>query len=166
MSPSRSRAPSPFDALLEAYSASARVNQFLVERLHPDLWRAKPPVAKGRTIAALVAHLFNCGLVYLRRGDPEGRDAPDLDRFRVTQAQAVRALGTKRQLVLRVASQAFADGRRIGGSRFDAASFLAYYMAHDAHHRGQIQMQARLLGHPVSQATMIGMWLWPARARE
>ena len=41
---------------------------------------------------------------------------------------------------------------------YDAATFLAYYLAHDSHHRGQIVLLARLLGHPVSQRTMSGMW--------
>jgi len=167
MPTARARAPyTPGDALLRAYSASARVNEFLVERLRAELWRAKPPVAKGRTIAALAAHLHNCGLVYLRRADPDGTAVLDLDRFRVTQTQAARALAAKRRLALKVASAALADGRRIGGSPYDAATFLAYYMVHDGHHRGQILMQARLLGHPVSQATMSGMWMWAQRARE
>ena len=58
------------------------------------------------------------------------------------------------------------DGRRIVGFPHDAAHYLAYYMAHDAHHRGQIVQLARQLGHPISQATMIGMWQWPRRAEE
>src|SRR5580700_10238740 len=57
MPSSRRRVLDPSDALLNAYAASARVNEFLVERIHPDVWRAKPPVRAGRTIAALVAHL-------------------------------------------------------------------------------------------------------------
>jgi uncharacterized damage-inducible protein DinB len=56
-----------------------------------------------------------------------------------------------------------AEGRRIVGSPHDAPSYLAYYMAHDAHHRGQIVLLARQLGHPISRATMIGMWQWSAR---
>jgi uncharacterized damage-inducible protein DinB len=33
-------------------------------------------------------------------------------------------------------------------------------MVHDAHHRGQILMLARMLGHPVSIETMSGLWQW------
>jgi hypothetical protein len=100
------------DALLQAYSASARVNQYLVERLHSFGWRAPSPLPKGRTVAALE------------------------------------------------------DNGKIVGSPHRAAEFLSYYMVHDAHHRGQIVQQARLLGHPISQQTMIGMWQWSARAKE
>ena len=157
----------PTAVLLRAYSASARINQYLVERLDPAVWRARPPgEEKMRTIAALVAHLHNCGLRYLERTDPHAGVPAELDRARVTPAQAARALGAKRKAVLRVVGAAIAEGRRIVGFPHDAASYLAYYMIHDGHHRGQIVMLARQLGHPIGQKTMIGMWQWSARAGE
>lgn len=153
--------------LLSAYSASARINQYLVERLHPSLWRAKLPGPKVRTIAALVAHVHNCGLIYLRRAAPKVPVPPELDRFSVTQREAVRVLGAKRKAVLRIATQCLRDKGRVDGwSSGNAAMFLAYYMSHDAHHRGQIVTLARLLGHPVSTKTMSGMWQWGVRSRE
>jgi len=152
--------------LLRAYSANARVNEYLVERLDPGVWRAKPPAPRMRTIAALIAHMHNCGLVYLRRAAPKISVPPDLDRFRVTPALAIRALAAKRRAVLAIVGPALETGARIDGSPHDAPTFLAYYMVHDGHHRGQILLQARLLGHPVSIDTMSGMWQWTARARE
>ena len=159
----------PLAALVHAYSASARVNQYLVERLDRAVWRAELRGGRGdrlRTIAAIVAHLHNCGLRYLVRTDPAADVPGELDRLRVTRAQAVRALGAKRRAVLRVVPSAIAAGRRIVGFPHDAASFLIYYLAHDSHHRGQILLQARLLGHPVRRDTMIGLWQWSARAKE
>lgn len=157
----------PTAELLRAYSASARINQYLVERLHPAVWRARPPGEKKvRTIAALFAHLHNCGLRYLERTDPHAGVPDELDRARVTPAQAARALGAKRKAVLRVVGDAMAEGRRIVGFPHGASGYLLYYMLHDSHHRGQIVMLARQLGHPVSQVTMSGMWQWSARAGE
>ena len=167
--PSRRRRLDSAAALLRAYSASARINQYLVERLHPAVWRAELRDGQGdrlRTIAALVAHMHNCGLRYLERTDPTARVPPELDRLRVTRNQASRALGAKRKAVLRVVGAALAEGRRMVGFPYDAATFLTYYLAHDSHHRGQIVLQARLLGHPVSRETMAGMWQWSRRAGE
>ncbi len=167
-SPRRRRLDPPA-ALLRAYSASARINQYLVERLDAAVWRAELRGGRGdklRTVAALVAHLHNCGLRYLERTDPTASVPAELDRFRVTRAQAARALGAKRKAVLRVVRAAMAEGRRIVGFPYDAATFLTYYLAHDSHHRGQIVLQARLLGHPVSHDTMAGMWQWTRRAGE
>lgn len=157
----------PAAALLSAYSASARINQFLVQGLHPAAWRATLPGPRGkRTIAALVAHMHNCGLRYLERTDSAARVPTELDRFTVTRSQAVRALGAKRKAVLRIVGDAIAEGRRVVGFPHDAPSYLAYYMTHDAHHRGQIVLLTRLLGYPISRDTMIGMWQWSRRARE
>jgi uncharacterized damage-inducible protein DinB len=165
-----SRPPDSTAALLRAYSASARTNQFLVERLHPEVWRAPVPHGAGpgrvRTIAAIVAHLHNCGLRYLERTAPAASVPAELDRSRVTAAQATRALGAKRQAVLEIVGAALADGSRIVGFPHDAATYLIYYLGHDHHHRGQIVLLARLLGHPVSRETMAGMWQLAARARE
>ena len=153
-------------ALLRGYAASARANEFLVERLDPTLWRARPPAAKMRSIAATVAHMHNCGLVYLTRANPRAKVPAELDRFRVTPNQAVRALAAKRQAVLTVLAPLLTRGGRVGGCEHDPVRFLMYYMAHDAHHRGQILQFARLLGKPVSVETMSGLWQWNIRARE
>lgn len=142
------------------------MTEYLIDQLDPALWRAKPPVPKMRSVVALVAHIHNCGLVYLRRA-ASGVSVPrDLDRFRVTPATAVRAFAAKRRAMVTVLGPVIGRPGRIGGSPHDAATFLLYYMAHDAHHRGQIVWQARLLGHPVNMDTMSGMWQWVARGRE
>ena len=52
------------------------MNEYLVERLDPAVWRAKPPVPKIRPIAALVAHMHNCGLVNLRQAAPGSPSRP------------------------------------------------------------------------------------------
>ena len=154
-------------ALLRAYSASARINQFLVEQLDPAVWRARPDgTEKVRNIAEIVAHLHNCGLRYLERTDPDVGVPAELDRARVTPAQAARALGAKRKAVLRIVGAAIVEGRRIVGFPHGAPGYLLYYMLHDSHHRGQIVMLARQLGSPISTKTMSGMWQWGAREKE
>ena len=162
----RRRTLDPAASLLRAYAANARINQYLVERLRPEVWRARVPGWGTKTIAGLVAHLHNCGLRYLERTDPHADVPGELDRWKVPPAQAIRALGAKRRVVLEIVGAALAEDRRIVGFPHDAAQYLAYYMIHDAHHRGQIALLARLLGHPISPKTMQGMWQWGARERE
>ncbi len=154
------------DALLKAYAASAAVTPYLISRLDPVIWRAKPGFPRGKPIAWLVAHMHNCGLVYLERTAPGVAVPKELDRFKVTPAQAVRALRAKRKAVLAIVGSALVSDGRIVGFPSSAAEYLAYYMVHDAHHRGQIFWIARLLGRPLDQQTMSGAWQWNARARE
>ena len=49
----------PAAALLVSFGTNERINQFLLENLPPDAWRTEPPHGKGRTIAAIVAHMHN-----------------------------------------------------------------------------------------------------------
>jgi len=37
---------------------------------------------------------------------------------------------------------------------------FAYIISHDAHHRGQVCLLARQLGHPLPQNAMYSMWNW------
>jgi uncharacterized damage-inducible protein DinB len=49
------------------------------------------------------------------------------------------------------------------GFRPDVAGFFGYLIGHDAHHRGQITMLARQVGHPLPQKAMFGVWEWGSR---
>jgi uncharacterized damage-inducible protein DinB len=83
-----------------------------------------------------------------------------LDRTSVTPGQAVRALESSRHALSVVISRALTGDGRVKGFRPDVAGFLGYLISHDAHHRGQITMLARQLGHPLRQKAMFGMWEW------
>ena len=81
----------------------------------------------------------------------------------VTRQQAVRALETSWNALENTLGPALRGDGRIKGFKPDVASFFAYLVAHDAHHRGQITMLARQVGHPVSQSVMFGLWEWGTR---
>jgi uncharacterized damage-inducible protein DinB len=40
---------------------------------------------------------------------------------------------------------------------------LTYFVAHEAHHRGQIVMVARQTGHRLPRAVIDGLWQWKGR---
>ncbi len=155
-------------ALLNAFNTNNRINQYLIDNIPQTAWNAKPPGGKGRTIPAIIAHMHNVRVMWLKaatrgKANAGGRIPLSLDPAKVTPSQALRALEQSRHGLSVVMSEALKDDGRIKGFRPDVAGFVGYLIAHDAHHRGQITMLARQSGHPLPQKAMFGMWEWGSR---
>lgn len=94
----------------------------------------------------------------------KGSEIPaQLNRAAVTPPQAQRALEQSSQVLNELIGRALDSDGCIKGFRPDAAGFVGYVIAHDAHHRGQIAMLARQLDHPLPQKVTFGMWEWGSR---
>jgi uncharacterized damage-inducible protein DinB len=151
------------NAPIEAFNTNNRINQYLIDNVAPEAWKAKLLDGKGRTISAIVAHMHNVRVMWLKAA-AKGSEIPDqLDRATVTPAQASQALQQSCNSLGELIGRALETDGRIKGFRPNVAGFLAYLIAHDAHHRGQIAMLARQLGHPLPQKINFGMWEWGSR---
>jgi uncharacterized damage-inducible protein DinB len=149
------------EALLSAFDTNDRINQYLLDSLPPQAWRAAPPGKKGRDIAGVVAHMHNVRVMWLKA--TKGKIPEQLDRFTVTPAQARKALEASRAALHEVLQASLAGDCRVKGFRPDVVGFFGYLIAHDAHHRGQITMLARQAGHAIPQKATFGMWEWGVR---
>jgi uncharacterized damage-inducible protein DinB len=158
------KATAPFvvaEALLSAFDTNDRINQYLLDNLPAEAWRAESPGKKGRDVAGVVAHLHNVRVMWLKA--TKGKIPEQLDRFTVTPAQAKKALQASCSALHEVLQASLVGDGRIPGFRPDVAGFFGYLIAHDAHHRGQITMLARQAGHPIPVKAMFGMWEWGVR---
>src|SRR5262245_21438779 len=137
------------------------MNQVVLAHLDPAAWRAKPPGSRGRTIAAIFAHVHNVRRKWLRLSAPHLPLPAPLDRTRATQQHADVALSESaaRCCEMLTAADTF---RRDGWAKPwpAGAAALAYMIAHDAHHRGQACMLAHQLGYPLPAAVTAKMWAW------
>jgi uncharacterized damage-inducible protein DinB len=149
------------ESLLNAFDTNDRINQYLLESLPAEAWRAEPPSGKGRDIASIVSHMHNVRVMWLKAA--KGPIPDQLERSKVTQAQARKALGESREAILQVLRASLEGDGRVKGFRPDVAGFVGYLIAHDAHHRGQVTMLARQMGHPIAQKAIFGMWEWASR---
>jgi len=153
----------PIESMLVAHATNNRINTFLIQNIPDTAWREKPPGGKGRDIASMVAHIHNVRLMWLKSAAPNAPMPQKLEGDDFTKDAAIAALEISRQALEEVLSASLRTDGRIKGFKPDAGSFLAYLLAHDAHHRGQISMLARQLGHPISKSAMFGLWEWGTR---
>ena len=160
------------DALLNAFDTNDKINQYMLQNLPAEAWRSDPPGGKGRTIAAIIAHMHNVRVMWLKAAaqnaavQNKASKIPDqLDRTKVTPPQAAKALEQSRAALAAVLKAALDNGGHVKGFKPDVAGFFGYLIAHDAHHRGQICMLARQTGHPLPQKAMFGMWEWGTRGK-
>jgi uncharacterized damage-inducible protein DinB len=146
--------------LLEAFRHSGRVSEYLARVLPAGIWRAAPHNGRGRSIAAIVAHMQGVRRTFARMAG--ARPGPvALDRLTVTPAQARRALHQSADGLARLFESAIRSRQsRVKGMPRRVIDMLIYLMQHDAHHRGQICMLARDLGHTFSGDDTRRMWGW------
>jgi len=148
--------------LLEAFRQSGLVNEYLVKVLPAALWRTAPPSGRGRSIAAIAAHMQSVRRTFARMGGARP-GPPSLDRNRSTPLQTRRALRQSTEDLVRLFETAFAAKRaRVRGMPRRAVNMLAYLIQHDAHHRGQICVLARDLGHKFLSEDTMRIWGWKA----
>lgn len=165
----KGRGKPPFDpaaALLEAWATHERIQQFLLEQLDGEAWGALAPIGKGRTIRGVVAHMHNVRLLWLANHAPDIAAPARLDRESATLEDARAALSASARALAEMLRRALADNGKLPGFKPDAVNFLAYAMAHEAHHRGQVCLLARAVGRPLEQAAGLGLWEWRKRHGE
>jgi uncharacterized damage-inducible protein DinB len=148
--------------LLEAFRQSGLVSEYLVNVLPAALWRTAPPSGRGRSMAAIVAHIQSVRRTFARMGGARP-GPPSLDRNRSTPVQARRALRQSTEDLARLFETALAARQpRVKGMPRRVINMLAYVMQHDAHHRGQICGLARDLGHEFTSEDTMRIWGWKA----
>jgi uncharacterized damage-inducible protein DinB len=151
--------------LLAAWRANDRVNQYLIDHLTDEAWTAKPSGGKGRTIAAIFAHMHNVRLMWVKAAG-KGIDLPDsAEKTDFGRAAAKKALAGSARAIGELLERTLPAGR-VSGFPPGAAAFFGYIVAHDSHHRGQIVMIARQVGHPVPVEAGYGLWEWNKRLQE
>jgi uncharacterized damage-inducible protein DinB len=143
------------------------MNQMLIEHLEPAAWRAQPP-GKVRTIAAIFTHMHNVRTKWIRLTAPHLKVPRQLNRAKCTPQQARAGLAESAAGCAEMLAEALGGSGRIQTFRRDGwakpwpvgVEMLAYMIAHEAHHRGQVCMLAHQLGFPLQMEVTSRMWNW------
>ena len=164
------------DLIRSAWSTSARATAYLVERLPDELWPAAIPGSPRRTVRMIAGHIHNARCMWIKAlGRPHGVKVPEsVDRRRVTRPRLARALEASGRGIADLLDLGIAHGGRIPPTPayvwrnlpLDVGHVLAYFVAHEGHHRGQLVLLARQLGHRLPAEVTGGLWQWTKRSEE
>ncbi len=169
-------APDQREMLLTSWRTNNRVTTFLCEHLPPDLWDATVPGSPRRTVRMIAGHIHNVRCMWTRTlGSEHGIIAPEpVNRHHVRPKELLRALRHSSRGIASLLTLGFDHGGTIPMSRsyawrnlpLDVGHVLTYFVAHEGHHRGQIVMLARQLGHRLPAEVTGGLWQWSQRSKE
>lgn len=164
------------DTIFNTWRTNNRVTVFLVEHLPPEVWAAAVPGAPRRTVHMIAGHLHNARCMWIKTlGQELGVTVPrSVDRRRVGRKELILALERSSRGILSLLTLGCEQGGTIPTAStyiwrnlpLDVGHVLGYFVAHEGHHRGQIVLVARALGHRLPPAVTGGLWQWTKRAAE
>jgi len=161
------------ESLISAWHTNNRVTTFLIENLPADLLSKNIPGSPRRTVRMLAAHIHNARCMWIKMiGTGHGIAVPrTVDGRTVRPAELTRALKRSSEGMIALIRLGVAHGGSVPAAVWqnfptDLVHFLNYFVAHEAHHRGQLCMLARQLGHRLPAEVTGGLWQWKKRSRE
>lgn len=165
------------DLILEPWRTSCRITRLLVRSLPRTIWAEPLPGLPRRTVRMVAAHLHNARSGWINTlGVPLGmRRPPRVSPFTATRREVLAALPKSERGIEDILRAGLEAGGRVPPSvryvwrnlPLDVGHVLSYFVAHEAHHRGQLILVTRQLGARLPAEVTNRMWWWqpPKRGR-
>lgn len=157
------------DELLEAWRTNNRITLFLLDHISDEGLACTLSTRGGRDVARQLAHLHDVRVDHLEARARElavglkkfqSKGAPKVTPGRTEIRDALTASGAA---VERYLLDVLAGAPKRRGFRKGIFTTLAYFVAHESHHRGSILLTLKQCGHGVGAVTAGAIWDWDRR---
>jgi uncharacterized damage-inducible protein DinB len=155
--------------VVEAWRTNGRINRMLIDAVPDAGWTATLSARGGRDVGRQFAHLHDVRLYHLEK---RARDlAEGLEKFSSkdvpartpSREEVIGALEASGDRIATFLSELATGAPTRKGFRKGLATTLAYFVAHESHHRGSIVLTLKQAGHPVPKDVRYGIWDWDRR---
>ena len=152
----------PRDQLIEAWRTNNRINLFLIDKISREGMKCTLSTRGGRDVARQFAHLHNVRIYHVEK---RAKDlAEGLVKFESklspTKAQLRKAFTASGAAIERYLEDVFDGAPKRRGFRKGIFANLAYFIAHESHHRGNIMLTIKQCGHNLDKDDQYAIWAW------
>lgn len=146
------------EALCEVWRINNAINLEMLdacdEKLHFEL---KP--GKGKTIRSNFVHMIGVRKMWMEeKMKKESALIPKLDWKTAKKSEIKKALQLSSEMMMELFRK-YAAAKKPDAD-MKTLRFFAYCVAHEAHHRAQIEIALRINGHEPDDKFLYGLWEW------
>ena len=154
--------PPSGEELREAWTTNHRINVLLLEAISDEGLATTLSTRGGRDVARQFAHLHNVRIWHL---DKRAKDLADgLDTFESKysppKAELLVALTASTDRIATFLLDVLQGVPKRRGFKKGIFTTLAYFVAHESHHRGSILLTLKGCGQRMSTANSYKIWGW------
>ena len=145
--------------ILDAWKANCVINHEFLGLCADEDFELKP--GNGKTIRSNFVHIVGVRLGYLEdKLRKETAHLPKLDWKTATREEIASGLNATDGLMERLFEIVETAKKP---ARWTTARFFAYNIAHEAHHRSQIEIALRVNGREPPVSSLYELWEWPKK---
>ena len=148
--------------LVEAWRTNCRINALLIDQVKDAGMPCTLSTRGGRGVVGEFAHMHNVRVWHLqKRAKDLAEGLAIFDTKAVpTKGQLKKALAASAKGIEALLVGALNGEAKRRGFKKGIFTTLAYFVAHEAHHRGRILLTLKVSGETLDKNTQMAIWGW------
>lgn len=150
--------------MVDTWRIHNRITLYVLDAISPEALGGVS-ASKGRTVGAQFAHMHNNRIAWLEAAASDLLEGlAKIDKASTGDKDLLRqALEGSGSAIGALLGRGIQAGGKIEAFKPHAVAFMAYLIAHESYHQGEIGMILNQSGNPLDKKTAYGMWEWDTR---